>query len=178
MLPAYPEALSIGVFSLTFAEWGVHYYMLHRPKKKRNFLNRASSYAHHDVHHAAFMGPAHYYRDVTNEHETIPFSGGDVALILGVGGGAGFIAHKANDLVNGTSALNMGDLGAVAGMVTASIIGYAGYEYVHHKFHVIGPRRLAINRTLGDLLQEERDGKLRFTKPLLDDICNVIEEYE
>jgi hypothetical protein len=42
--------------------------------------------------------------------------------------------------------------------------------------HVIGQRRLSINRILGDTLQgNEPDGQLRFSKPLLDDICDSIE---
>jgi len=172
----YASALVAGLVALSPAEWKVHKKLLHAPKKERTWYNRASSYAHHDVHHAAFMGPAHYYRDITNEHEVIHFSPRDVGVILGIGGIAGFLGHKVYDLTQGRVALNEGDLAATAGFTTAAAIGYLGYELTHHYMHVIGKRRLAINRTLGDLLQEQRDGKLRFTKPLLDDICNAIEE--
>ncbi len=174
---SYVAGLSAGLVILSPAEWGVHKYMLHTAKRDRTFINRASSYAHHDVHHAAFMGPEHYYRDITNEHETIHFGFRDVLLILGIGAGAGFTGHKAYGLTQGDLALNAGDAGAAAGLMTAAAFGYAGYEISHHYMHVIGERRLAINRTLGDLLQEHRDGKLRFTKPLLDDICNAVEQH-
>ena len=174
---SYFTSLAAGLVILSPAEWRVHKTLLHAAKKDRKFYNRASSHAHHDIHHAAFMGPEHYYRDVTNEQETIHFSPSDVAAILGIGAGLGFAGHKAYDLAAGHPGLNPGDAGAAAGLLTAAAIGYLGYEVSHHYMHVIGERRLAINRTLGDLLQDRRDGKLRFTKPLLDDICNAVEEY-
>jgi hypothetical protein len=177
MLVEYVLGLGTGLAILSPVEWAVHKHLLHAPKGRRTWYNRATAHAHDDIHHAAYRGPEHYYRDITNAHEIIHFSKGDIGLIVGGWGAAGLIGKKAVEAVMGDPSFQTGDIGMTAGMMTAGFIGYLGYEVSHHYMHVIGARRLAINRAFGDALQLERDGKLRFSKPLLDDICNAVEEY-
>jgi hypothetical protein len=124
------------------------------------------------VHHAAFKGPAHYYRDIVNEDVVIHFHIRHVGLILLIAAAMG------TGIVSFDGILTFADGAFVLGMVIAAAIGYLGYEINHHYMHVIGERRLAINRVLGDIVQggrKQRDGKLRFSKPLLDASCNLIE---
>ena len=153
-------------------EWLVHRYLLH--PEKRNFLNRASGIGHNDKHHGAYSGPEHYYRDVTNEHEIIHFSKGDVSLIAVGGLAVGTALDRVRSLSE-KQPFGTNNVAFLAGMLTGTMAYYVAYEFTHHYMHVIGQRRLAINRTLGTLIQESSDGNLRFSKPLLDDICNEVE---
>ncbi len=140
-------------------------------------MNRASARGHSDIHHKAYRGPAHYYRDVTNEHATIHFSLGDVGRITGISAGVGFAVDRAYSALNKRSDFNLADGAFIAGTVAGTLAYYACYEFSHHYMHVIGQRRLSINRVLGNIIQGESDEKLRFSKPLLDDICNAVEVH-
>ena len=163
------------------AEWAVHKYILHATPKSRRIIKfiEDSSRGHNDNHHGAYKGPAHYYRDITNENEIIHFAPGDVGVIAGISGLVGatidatYSALTKKDLTPNTS-----DASFVTGFVTGTMAYYLTYEFTHHYMHVIGQRRLEINRVLGDTIQggvENRDGNLRLSKPLLDDICNSVE---
>lgn len=155
------------------AEWAVHRYMLH--PKKRNRINRNSARGHSDIHHKAYRGPAHYYQDVTNEHAVIHFSSGDVGLIHSAAAITGFVIDRAYAAIAQKPNFDAKDLAFVGGVVSGTLAYYASYEISHHYMHVIGQRRKAINEVLGNSIQGISDGKLRFSKPLLDDICNSIE---
>ena len=162
-------------------EWGVHKYLLHaKPESRRKikFIDEAS-YSHHDNHHAAYKGPAHYYRDITNEKEVIHFSKTDVGVIAGIAAFVGGVIDAGYSLIaKGGLELEVNDAAFVSGVVGGTMIYYGYYEFIHHYMHVIGKRRLEINRVLGDEIQggkKMRDGKLRLSKPLLDDICNEVE---
>ena len=169
-------ALSISVGSP--AEWMVHKYILHatpRQRKRMSFIRNASI-GHNDKHHGAYKGPAHYYRDITNENEVIHFSKKDVGVIAGVGGIIGLAADRGYSAIAGKSSFGVEDAAFVAGMIGGTLGYYGIYEFTHHYMHAIGKRRLSINRALGDIMQDnERDGNLRFSKPLLDDICSSVE---
>jgi len=180
VIGSYLIGLGIGIASLSLGEWLIHKHLLHAPKSKRKWFNRASSVGHNDVHHRAYKGPAHYYRDVTNENEVIHFDAKSVMTLIGGGTALGLVTNRLFSLASGNSSFGYGDAAYVAGMTSAVTIGYLGYEVSHHYMHVIGERRLHINRLLGDKIQggeRHRDGKLRYSKPLLDDICNSAEEF-
>ncbi len=164
-------ALSISIASPT--EWGIHKYLLHA--QKRNWLTRIPAQAHDDIHHGGYKAPAHYYRDITNEHVTIHFSPGDVGLIAAIAAAFGSAVDGAY-ILGSRKSIGIDDAAFVGGVVSGTMLCYGCYEFTHHYMHVIGQRRLSINRILGDTLQgNEPDGKLRFSKPLLDDICDAIE---
>ncbi|OHB00701.1 MAG: hypothetical protein A3E93_03065 [Candidatus Zambryskibacteria bacterium RIFCSPHIGHO2_12_FULL_43_12b] len=169
-----------GLIIISPVEWLVHKHMLHVPHDKRKWFNRASAHAHNDVHHAAFRGPAHYYRDIVNENVVIHFHWTHVVLILSIAIGYALALNRLYSfLVVSEMSFGWTDFSFILGIFLASLIGYMGYEINHHYMHVIGERRLTINRVLGDLMQggkERRDGNLRFSKPLLDTVCNAIEE--
>ena len=174
-------------FSLSTAspvEWNIHKHLLHatpKQRKRMSFINKASI-GHNDNHHGAYKGPAHYYRDITNENETIHFSRGDVGLIAGSAAVAGLAINRGySELAaafkfSNNPGFGVEDAAFIAGTVGGTMVYYGAYEFTHHYMHVIGKRRLSINRTLGDIIQDgDRDGNLRFSKPLLDDICNHVE---
>lgn len=164
-------ALSLG----SPVEWGIHRWLLH--PKRRNMINRAAAHAHHDVHHGGYRGPAHYYRDISNENVTIHFSKGDVGLIAGIAGIFGS-AFDGTYLALKQKTPCMDDTFFIGGFLTGTMLYYGAYELSHHYMHVIGKRRLSINKLLGDTLQDDQpDGKLRFSKPLLDDICDAVERH-
>lgn len=165
------------------AEWALHKEVLHASQKGRSQLDfiKYAAEGHNDNHHGAYKGPEHYYRDITNQHEVIHFSKGDVGLIAGVSAILGGAINRAYTLVSdqSLSQFDAGDGAFTAGVIAGAMGYYGCYEFTHHYMHVIGERRLSINRVLGDLLQggkENRDGKLRLSKPLLDDLCNTVEE--
>jgi hypothetical protein len=155
-----------------WAEWAVHKYLLHaspRMRQKVRFIENASR-GHNDNHHGAYRGPDHYYRDSTNEDETIHFALSDVGVIglfaLATGAGVSAIHNVATQKGH----FDGRDLALVGGTVLGTMAYYGA--------HVIGDRRMHILQTLGDTIQGgaiERDGMLRFSKPILDDICNSIE---
>lgn len=161
------------------AEWGLHKYILHAPPKRRTTrLVQRAAIAHNDEHHGAFKSPHHYYRDVTNEHITVHFGKKDVGLIAAIVGGVGASIHATYQLVStGEIEPTPGGAAFVGGMLAVAMGYYATYEFTHHYMHVIGERRMAINREFGNLLQgREPDGELRFPKPVLDNLCNRIED--
>jgi len=182
----YQESASFfgGVgFALSIAspiEWGIHKHLLHAtPNERRRmaFIENASK-GHNDKHHGAYKGPAHYYRDITNEHEVIHFSPKDVGIIAGIAGVVGFATDRAYCALAGNNSFHLSDGAFIAGTVAGTMAYYGTYEFIHHYMHDIGKRRLAINRTLGDIMQgNKRDGNLRFSKPILDTICNTVEFY-
>ncbi|HSU72281.1 MAG TPA: hypothetical protein VLJ21_00345, partial [Candidatus Binatia bacterium] len=155
-------------------EWAVHRYLLH--PETRNCLNRGSARGHNDLHHGAYNGPAHYYRDVTNEHEVIHFSPGDVSVIAAGGAVIGTALDRARAFVD-KQPFGERNIAFIAGALAGTMAYYVAYEFTHHYMHVIGQRRHAINHELGRFIQGEPDGNLRFSKPLLDDICNHVERY-
>lgn len=160
-------------------EWEIHRDMLHAKQPLRNkipFIDKASR-GHHDNHHGAYKGPAHYYRDITNENEVIHFAKSDVGIIATVSAVVGGALASAFYL-SGEEKNIEGAIGFACGVLTGAMAYYGTYEFTHHYMHVIGSRRLEINRVFGDKIQggeKNRDGKLRISKPLLDDICNSIE---
>ena len=169
-------SLSIG----SPAEWAVHKYMLHaspRARRRVPFIE-GSARGHNDIHHKAYNGPEHYYRDVTNEHEIIHFSPSDVGIIAAASAVVGAAIDRAIALAANAPEFKAENASFVAGAVAGTLAYYGVYEFTHHYMHVIGERRLAINRVLGDTIQGgQRDGMLRFSKPLLDDICNTVEAH-
>ncbi len=171
-------ALSLSVCSPL--EWMVHKNILHAPsslRKKVKFIENASR-GHNDIHHRAYNGPAHYYRDITNENQVIHFAKGDVGLIAGAAAIVGGAIDGVFLSLNENAYFGIGDALFLSGFVGGTMAYYGGYEFVHHFMHVIGERRLTVNRVIGDKIQggtENRDGNLRLSKPLLDDICNLIE---
>jgi len=182
----YQEAVSFlgGVgFALSIGspvEWGIHKYILHGTPKQRKMLDfiKNASVAHNDKHHGAFKGPAHYYRDITNEQEVIHFSKKDVGIIAGIAGAVGLATDRAYCALAGNNSFNGNDAAFIAGTVAGTMAYYGTYEFTHHYMHDIGKRRLEINRTLGDIVQgNERDGNLRYSKPLLDSLGNIVEFY-
>lgn len=173
MVPNFAVGVATPLFLLgSPTEWAVHRYLLH--PETRNFLNRASAIGHHDKHHGAYNGPEHYYRDITNEHEVIHFSPSDVLKILGSAAIVGAGLDRARSLVD-PQPFGAKNLAFIGGVLAGTGAYYITYEFTHHYMHVIGQRRLAINRSFGAHLQEQPDGNLRGSKPLLDDICNVVE---
>lgn len=171
-------SLSIG----SPVEWGIHKYLLHASPASRArsaFINDASQ-GHDDNHHGAYRGPAHYYRDITNESETIHFSKGDVGIIASSAVFVGSVINLSHALLYHQTQFSASDGAFIAGVMAGTLGYYGCYEFTHHYMHVIGERRLSTNRVLGDAIQgggEHRDGNLRFSKPLLDDICTRIEEH-
>ncbi len=169
--------LATGLLLVSPVEWALHKYLLHAPKIRRRWYNRFASEVHTEGHHVAYLAPQHYYRDASNAHEKLAFPLYSAILILVVAAGIGLGLDRLWSLLPSTDpSFGTGDLAYVLGWVLAGAIGYVGYEVPHHYMHVLGPRRLEINRKLGDRLQEGRDGKLRLSKPLLDDICNEVED--
>lgn len=167
-------ALSLSVSSPV--EWAVHRYLLH--PKKINFLNEKSERGHARIHHKAYStknGAAHYYRDITNEHAVIHFSLGDVGLIHGISAAVGLGIDRAYAYLSEKNDFSVNDGAFIGGVVGGSCIYYLAYEISHHYMHVIGKRRKTINEVLGNSLQSTPDGQLRFSKPLLDDICSDVE---
>lgn len=177
---AFLAGLIPGLILISPTEWLVHKYLLHVPKEQRKWFNKASSFAHNDVHHAAFKGPAHYYRDIVNEHVVIHFHPKHVAFIFVAALTTGVAVNRLYTFfILSDMSFSLADGAFVLGLVLAAAVGYLGYEINHHYMHVIGERRLTINRVLGDLLQggkKQRDGNLRFSKPLLDTLCNAVEQ--
>ena len=161
-------------------EWSIHKYILHaKPKdrKRSRFLDRAAR-AHNDNHHGAYKGPAHYYRDITNENETIHFAKSDIGIIAGIASIIGATIDRSYALVSANPNFTGNNAAFISGVVAGSLVSYSCYEFTHHYMHVIGQRRLAINRVMGDTIQggeDKRDGNLRLSKPLLDEICNTVE---
>jgi len=169
----------IGKPVVDIAEAVVHVQLLHKPPGKRRFFNRMSAQAHTD-HHKAYHGAKDYYRNARNEHEVIHFSGKNVATIagisLGISAGVGALVEKVAPFLPGVTPDNVSGYAVAAGFMAAAAVGYGGYEFSHHFMHVIGERRSYINEVLGDLIQGgNRDGNLRYSKPVLDDICNAVE---
>ena len=168
--------LATGLLLVSPAEWALHRYILHAPKVRRSWYNRLASEVHTEGHHIAYLAPEHYYRDASNAHEKLAFPLYSAIGILLGGGAIGLALDRLWSLLPSTDpSFGAGNLAYVLGWVMAAAIGYVGYEVPHHYMHVLGPRRLEINRELGDRLQERRDGKLRLSKPLLDDICTEVE---
>lgn len=181
MAVSFFSGLGASVICASPVEWGIHKYILHatpKNRRKSKFLSTAA-HSHNDKHHGAYRGPAHYYRDVTNENEIIHFSKGDVATIAGCSAVVGGMMDAAYSILAQKDLTpNSNDAAFVLGVVAGTMGCYGCYEFTHNYMHVIGERRLKINRVLGDEIQggrEKRDGNLRFSKPLLDDLCNEIE---
>ncbi len=168
-----------GMAAISPGEWAVHKHLLHAPARKRNLINYKTTYSHHDVHHAAYRSPEHYYRDVTNEHEVIHFGKKYVLLIEAGMGVLGLLTNRVLDHATSVDPeFDRRDGAYMAGFLVAGIVGYVGYELTHHYMHVVGERRLGINRRFGDMVQGGvRDGRLRYSKPALDALCNAVEAY-
>ena len=165
------------------AEWAVHKYLLHGPRELRkrfSFVDNASK-GHNDFHHRAYKGPAHYYRDGTNEKEVIHFSKTDIGVIAGVATFIGAGIAEVNSLIqHGALTVSERGIGYTLGAVAGAMIYYGAYESLHHQMHAIGERRQSVSRALGDSIQggkEKRDGRLRLSKPLLDEIGEEIIAY-
>jgi len=164
----------------SLSEWVLHKYGLHMPKEKRAgkplyIINMAE--AHHDEHHRAFKGPAHYYRDVTNEDAVSEFSANDHKRIRNYSVATGIAGALAIDAIQGQAPGLVTAVSAALFAGTAILYDHT-YEFTHHYMHEIGERRLHINRKLGEYVQGgESDGRLRLSKPLLDDICTIIDNY-
>jgi hypothetical protein len=165
----------LGSVSAPFAEWVIHRDVMHviPPKRKgRSSFVKKSSEAHHDEHHKAFSVPAHYYRDLTNAHCISTFNNKHVASI-GLGSASVALAVSSGpaylfDLLPSTQG------SFVLGFTTAALGYYAIYELVHDRMHDIGQQRLLVGNILGDMIQGgQRDGKLRLSKPLLDELCDA-----
>ena len=162
------------------SEWVLHKYGLHMPKDKRAgkplyVINMAE--AHHDEHHRAFKGPAHYYRDVTNENAVSEFSANDHKRIRNYSVATGVAGALAIDAIQGRAPGLVSAASAALFAGTAILYDHA-YEFTHYYMHEIGERRLHINRKLGEYIQgSESDGRLRLSKPLLDDICTAVDNY-
>ncbi len=165
------------------AEWGVHKYILHGSRKLREripFIENASR-GHNDIHHRAYRGPAHYYRDKTNEKEVIHFSPTDVGIIAGIAGLIGASISGVKSLIKiGELDLSQRDGLYTVGAVVGAMTYYGAYEIFHRYMHIIGESRQKVSATLGDSIQggeTQRDGKLRLSKPLLDDVSEEILTY-
>lgn len=172
---------AIGLSLGSPTEWNIHKYLLHASSQSRArsaFINGASR-GHNDNHHGAYQAPEHYYRDITNEREIIHFSRGDVGIIASSAVFVGSMMNLSHALLYHQTQFSAGDGAFIAGVVAGTLGYYGCYEFTHHYMHVIGERRLSINRVFGDAIQggkEHRDGNLRFSKPLLDDIGTYVEE--
>lgn len=184
MLDEIVGSLGIGaIFGLSVAspaEWAIHRYLLHASSKfrKKNKFIEGASRGHNDIHHGAYKAPEHYYRDVTNENEIIHFAKSDVGIIAGVAGVAGGLFERAGAFILNSGQFDTGSVLVIAGTIAGTMAYYGCYEFTHHYMHVIGERRLSINRTLGDIIQggvQNRDGNLRLSKPLLDEVCDAVE---
>ena len=179
VLTAFVAGTGIALAASSPVEWAIHKYILHAPPKHRTtkFIRHAAI-AHNDDHHGAFKSPQHYYRDVTNEHVTVHFGKKDVALIAAITGAAGVGMHAAyQTIAEGQVEANPSGLLFVGGMVAGAMLYYGAYEFTHHYMHVIGERRMTINKEFGNRLQDgNADGNLRFPKPVLDDFCNAVED--
>jgi hypothetical protein len=149
------------------AEWAIHKYMLHGKARHIGFI-RDAAISHNDNHHGAYLAPAHYYRDLTNEHVLVHFAPHNVVQIAA--GGALF--------GTGLSMISPIELaGGVIGGTLGTMMTYGLYEFTHHYMHVIGERRLAIGRAFGDIVEKgDRSGNLRLPKPTLDSLCTVIDD--
>ena len=166
-------ALSLGAASP--AEWAIHKYMLHA--RKRNWLTRRPAISHNDIHHGGYRAPHHYYRDVTNEDIIIHFSPQYVGLIAGIATAVGAGIATVHNIASSGKQVGIEDVLFAGGVVGGTMAYYGAYEFTHHYMHVIGRRRMAINNELGNALQGGKaDDMLRFSKPLLDDICNAMEK--
>jgi hypothetical protein len=180
IIGAFSAGTALGFSLGSPTEWAIHKYILHalpRSRKRNSFIDAAAR-GHNDRHHGAYKAPAHYYRDITNEHEIIHFAKSDVGLIAGISTLIGAGINQAHAALSSRPSVSLGNAAFVGGFLTGTMTYYGCYEIFHHYMHVIGQRRLAINRVIGDLIQggeQYRDGNLRVSKPLLDDICNETE---
>ena len=176
-LVSFAGGVGFGLAAGSPVEWTIHKYLLHA--KKRNFITSKPARAHTDEHHAGYKGPEHYYKDMTNEHVVSHFSAGDVGLIGGIAALTGIGINRAYDALTGSvsKGMEIKDWAFVGGVVAGTLGYYACYESIHALMHHQGERRFTITNMLGDKVQGERaDGKLRLSKPLLDDICDRIEK--
>lgn len=148
--------------------------LLHTCLQGRSSFVKKSSEAHHDEHHKAFSVPAHYYRDLTNAHCISSFNNKHVASIC-LGSASVALAVSSGpvylfDLLPSTQG------SFVFGFTTAALGYYSIYELVHNRMHDIGQQRLLVGNIIGDKIQGGRgDGKLRLSKPLLDELCDAYE---
>ncbi|MBI4145153.1 hypothetical protein HY493_03025 [Candidatus Woesearchaeota archaeon] len=176
-------------------EWLIHRYLLH-PKKSEivPYVNDNTKRGHTDIHHRGYAAPWNYYQNATNEHVVLHFAKNDVALIHAIAIGVGVGLDRIYAAYAGTSGVGPVDAAIVLGTLAGSALYYGLYESAHHVMHVSGKQRLGINRVLGDRIQygaayvpgqprrlmseddsSRIDEKLRFSKPLLDDICAEVQ---
>ena len=178
---AFCAGAAAGLSLASPAEWAIHKYLLHASPKSRKripFIEGASR-GHNDNHHGAYKAPEHYYRDITNEHEVIHFAKSDVGIIAGIAVAVGAALERTHAVVAENYQFDETNAAFIAGVLAGTMGYYGCYEFIHHHMHVLGKRRLTTNRILGDTIQggtQHRDGNLRLSKPLLDDICNAIEK--
>ncbi len=177
---SFSAGTALGLSLGSPSEWGIHKYMLHALPKLRKLhpYIEGAAIGHNDNHHGAYKAPEHYYRDVTNEHEIIHFSPGDVRFIAEISALVGTSIEATQALISKDYQFGWKNAAFITGVLAGTMTYYGCYEFTHHYMHVIGKERLAINRELGDAIQggiDNRDGKLRLSKPLLDDICTMIE---
>lgn len=180
VLGSFCTGTALGLSLGSPAEWAIHKYLLHASQSSRKIIPfiEGASRGHNDNHHGAYKAPEHYYRDVTNENEVIHFAKSDVGIIGGIAAFVGTVIERAQAIVTNNYQFGGSNVAFIAGVLSGTMMYYGSYELVHHQMHVLGKRRLTINRVLGDTIQggqAHRDGNLRLSKPLLDDICATIE---
>ncbi len=172
---------AVGLSLASPAEWTIHKYLLHASPKSRKWSKfiEGASRGHNDNHHGAYKAPEHYYRDITNEHEIVHFAKSDVGIIAGIAVAVGAALERTHAFIANNYRFDETNASFIAGVLLGTMGYYGCYEFIHHHMHVLGKRRLTTNRVLGDTIQggaQHRDGNLRLSKPLLDDICNAIEK--
>lgn len=181
-----PGGLGLTALAMPLVERTVHRWWLHAKKNEIIEVklgpielspNKASTKGHTE-HHLTHRGPAHYYHDITNEHNVIHFAKGDVVTLEAVFSGLAAATETAYSVIANQPAFTPRTALFAAGAAVATFGGWFTYEVFHHYMHVIGKRRLAINRELGNIVQgRQSDDNLRFSKILLDDIGTVVEDH-
>lgn len=195
LITLFSGAAAVGLAIGSPVEWLIHRYLLH-PKKNEivPYVNDNTKRGHTDIHHRGYSAPWNYYQNATNEHVVLHFAKQDVALIHSIAAGVGIGLDRAYAAYVGASGVGPADTAIVLGMLAGAALYYSLYESMHHVMHVNGKRRLGINRVLGDRIQygagyvsgrprrlisddptSKIDEKLRFSKPLLDDICYEVQ---
>jgi len=120
-------SFSTGIIFASFFEWTLHRFLMHRPLWKFDYAFRA----HAVVHHITFKADHTYHLINEADKETIPMAwwNGPVLIVL-------------NMLPVLPLAWWLGQWAILFGALTAFVIYYCAYEYIHWCMHLPKARRL------------------------------------
>jgi hypothetical protein len=122
----------LGLVVVSFCEWVLHRYVMHRPLPGLRYPFQA----HAVVHHHTFKGDATYHLQNEADKETIPMAwwNGPVLIMIGA-------------LPFALLSWALGQWGFAAGGVLAFAGYYGTYEYIHWCMHLPKARRLEFSWT-------------------------------